>query len=373
GYGYKKAKDMAGQPDPLNHHLPSLYKEHKKCLINDHNEQEKKKLPYREKVKKLSSRVAALEKIIENNINEVIPAIQKQINSIREDIADIRKNPEKYLDKKVEKTSFYIGVFILFFLSLYLFVFYSSASYSGFFRVFEPGVNLREAMLDANTFYNAWNDGPGEFMFILLMPFVFFAMGYLIHKFTETHNVTNYLKIILLLALTFVFDGFLAYKIAEGLYSVNQTLNSEEYTVYKAFNEVNFWVVIFAGFVAYIVWGLVFDFVIKAYQKLDKLATLTKVKNETILEKEQLVEKVYKNIHSKQQLIDNCRIKIADNERLINNYIIDFDNIVHVHHQFMTGYIKGMIELNKSRELINEASLTANYCLETEKYEITKN
>ena len=52
-YGYRKAKESAGEPDPIKNHLPALYEELKGWMKDDFKKQEEKKLPFVEKVKEL--------------------------------------------------------------------------------------------------------------------------------------------------------------------------------------------------------------------------------------------------------------------------------------------------------------------------------
>jgi hypothetical protein len=370
--GYLKAQNASGHFIAIENNLHALYEEYKENVKRDSQRQNMIKLPFRNKVDKLKRKNIELENIIKKGKSERIPFIQEQIEQLKEKIAEIKRNPQAHLGEKLEKTSYYIGSTILIFLTLYLFIFYSSASFSGFFREFEPGVNLREAMLDPNTFIKAYHHGVGELSFILLMPFIFLALGYLIHKFIDKKSIVNYLKVSLLLTVTFIFDGFLAYKISEGIYSVNIGLFAEEYTISKALTEVDFWVVIFAGFVAYIVWGLVFDFVIKACRNLDRIGMLIKLKNEKIHEKEDTIFKAQNNIDAYRKQVNDNNIQIANNENLIVNPIIVMDEIKRIHFQFMSGWKNLMIERDMPLKSIMESDKIANYCLETFKYKLTK-
>ena len=226
--GYRKAKMGSGNNIVLHDNLNAIYREKIESVDKDNQHIKSIELSYKNTNEKLGRENEILSDINHKVKTERIPCLEQQRNQVRETIADMKSNPHAYLGEKIDRTSYYIGTTILVLLTFYLIVFYSSASYSAFFRIYVPGVNLREAMLDPNTFIKALNDGFGELLFILLMPFIFLALGYLIHKFVDKKPIINYLKVLLLFMVAFVFDGFIAYKITEGIESVNQTLLSED-------------------------------------------------------------------------------------------------------------------------------------------------
>jgi hypothetical protein len=370
--GYYKAEMVAGNIIVLQDNLNARYREYTENVEKSDQHSDPIKLPYLNSNDNLQRENVSLSEINRKMKSETIPYSEQQIEQLKKSIADIRSNPKEYLGEKTDKISFYIGATILVLLTCFLVIFYSSASYSGFFRVFEPGVNLREAMLDPNTFIKAVKDGIGELLFILLMPFIFLALGYLIHKFIEKKSLVSYLKVFLLLIVAFAFDSFLAYKITEGMESVNQTILSEEYTVGKALIDVNFWVVIFSGFVSYIVWGLVFDFVMKAYQILDKMGTIIKLKNDKISEFEETIYAKQKEIDDNEKMINKNRIEMSKNDEIIVKPIVSIEAVRRIHHEFMVGWKQYQIATNMSVEIIKEADKIANHCLENFIYNLTK-
>jgi uncharacterized membrane protein len=128
-----------------------------------------------------------------------------------------------------------------------------------------------QSVLDAQAFNKAWDEGPLEGAFVTLIPFVFLGLGYLIHMFGENKNWLNYVKMFLLFVVTFVFDAILAYEIESKIYELNKTFDSPPFDLSIAFTKNQFWGIIFAGFVVYIIWGLVFDFIMKEHKEKDKI------------------------------------------------------------------------------------------------------
>jgi hypothetical protein len=156
--GYECASRGLGKVSVLADNLEACYRE----FIENFDKETQPEIDKIIRIKNanaiLQRKIEETQKIIDQTNSERIPLFNKKKDEFKEEILDIRSNPQKYECEKTEKTSYIIGTIILIFLTCYLIVFYSSASYSGFFRMFEPGVNLREAMLDPNTYLKALND-----------------------------------------------------------------------------------------------------------------------------------------------------------------------------------------------------------------------
>ena len=118
---------------------------------------------------------------------EEIKDVQKTIETLNEEIIDLPRNPWKYNVKATRGASakFWIGLILIIPITLYLFTFYISTSYSAFFRDFDPNTTIIQNVLDAKALSKAWNDGLLEGAFVTLIPFVFLGLGFLIHMFGE--------------------------------------------------------------------------------------------------------------------------------------------------------------------------------------------
>lgn len=287
-FGFIQAGLMKGRTEGLRVCLASVYETHMAEIARDENKQEELRKPFRANLQDhlaSSESTRAEIKLIETGL---IPARKTKIDELKKDIIEIRKNPDHYTGTHVGKAGFYIGVAILFLLSIYLFIFYSSASYSAFFMEFKvDDIIITKAIFDAKAISNALKDGITELIFILTIPFVFIGLGYLIHKFQESKGISKYFKIAALLIITFTFDSIIAYNITEKIHNIKRendlSGNIPEYSAKLAFVDVGFWLVIFAGFVVYLIWGFVFDFVIQAHAKLDIVKVNIHLKREHIL------------------------------------------------------------------------------------------
>jgi len=290
------------------------------------NEVEKRELEINQKNEKITS-----------NINSFIKPIKEKIENLKKEIIKIKEDPKSVMPDKTSKVSFTIGLTILIILTIYLIIFYSSASYSALFKKFElDDIGLANSIFDPKAIETAFKTSTTELTLILTIPFVFLGLGFLIHKFQEQKGNTKYLKIGLLMIITFVFDSILAYEITEKIYDIkkgNSFQNMPDYNMSLAFNSVNFWLIIFAGFVVYLIWGFVFDFTMETYDKLNFVKQAIKAKETEIkIYEEDILNKNNDNDILNQEINKlNLEIvdfkKIVDGDTVIYNWA-DFEKVV---------------------------------------------
>jgi len=289
---------------------------------------------------------------------------ENKIKKYQEQINDLKNHPEKVTQDPASKASFIIGLTIITFLTIYLFVFYSSASFSAFFKEFSVNdIGVTNSIFDPQAIKTAWESGFTELVLILTIPFVFLGLGYLIHKFQESEGLVKYFKMGFFIIITFIFDCILAYEITEKIYNAKISdiidSNPPPYSILAAFQSINFWMVIFAGFVVYIIWGIVFNFIMEAYSKLDKvkvqieqwLLKINRAKNECKDIKEQ-IQQLNTEIKNNNAIIDKKRIEL---ERAIfcpQEIKLEINN-------FFNGWISYLSGANRSNEQIKAQLIVA--------------
>lgn len=323
--GFNSARAHNGSTIGLSICLNRLYMDFRNKMVDDTAKQEELKRPHRLKLHELKAENEGNLKRVEKIKSEEIPNCNSKIEILRKNITDIKSNPEIYTGDKSGRASFYIGLAILAFLTIYLFVFYSSASYSSFFKEFTLSeIGIANTIFDAQALSRAYNDGFTELILIVTIPAVFLGLGYLIHKSSEKKGVKKFLFVASLIFITFIFDTIIAYEICEKIYNIKKSNSFQaipDYTIKLAFQSINFWLIIFAGFVVYLIWGLVFDFTIDAHEKLDKVRLAIKHKEDEIksvednihklnLETKELEEKASKNmgeINKLNELVEGTR------------------------------------------------------------------
>jgi len=295
-----------------------------------------------------------------NRVNDNIRSVKDNIESLKFEINDLARDPEKYHinAKKGASTKFWIGLIILIPISLYLFTFYISTSYSAFFKTFDPESNLMMNVLDPKAFDKAWVDGTLEGAFVTLIPFVFLGLGFLIHMFSESKSAINYIKIGILVLITFVFDAILAYQIEEKIYDMNKTFNSLPFDLPTAFTKIQFWGIIFAGFMVYVIWGLVFDFIMKEHKEKDKIKHEQQRRQKDILIHQERISDLDKQkdviileLNSIKELIAKSNGRISELQRIIDAVIIPTKEYV----LYASEYVQGWITFISEKLFVSKA------------------
>lgn len=358
-YGHHQAFMLGGSTPGLRVCLQKVYYNFKERIKDDHDKQEELKRPARISLEEQKGNIERWNNRIQKLRDEGIPAIKQKIETLKEEKAQIRRNPQEVIGDVTGKASFYIGTIILLFLTLYLFTFYSSASYSAFFKEFSLNqIGVASSIFDAQALSKAMNDGVMELVLILTVPFVFLGLGYLIHKLQEEKGIMKFGKIGVLILVTFVFDAILAYEITEKIYNIrksNSFGDMPEYTIAMALNAINFWLIIFAGFVVYLIWGFVFDFVLAAFGKLDKVKVVLREKDRQIEDGKKQIEEMQQNIDKMSHQIDYAKTKVKQLNETLNNTIIPREFEVEAF-GFMSGWLAWMKGSGKTAIEMEEAS-----------------
>ena len=278
--GYGSSKGAMGNPTILKTSLENVFEDYKEKSRKNKEQQDELKKPFIDKTKKFETEVHKRETAKEIKIDN-INALNKDIDTINFEISDVKNDPNKYgidADKK-PKAQFFIGLFIILPLTIYLMVFYISASYSAFFKQFLDS-DIMTAIFDGNAFSKALKDGWLEAVFVVSLPFIFMGLGYLIHMYQKETKFSGVTKILGILIITFIFDALLAFQIEKKIYDFEKTPSSADFDFQIAFSKPEFWTIIFAGFIVYIIWGLVFDFIMKEYENFDKIKSFIRTHKE---------------------------------------------------------------------------------------------
>jgi len=356
--GFEQAGNMRGSSEGLAICLNRIYQEYKSEVRKDRSAQEESRKPLRKKIQKHRGKIDKLQSRIRAIREEKLPTAKNKIEAIQQEKREIRQNPEQVIEEAAGKASFYIGTAILVCLSVYLFVFYSSASYSAFFKKFTPGeLGVVNSIFHAQALAKAYSDGVTELILLLTMPFVFMGLGFLIHKFQQSKNRFWYLKVAVLVLVTFIFDCILAYKITRKINLLTERRGFEvpDYSISEAVIEPNFWLIIFAGFMVYIIWGFVYDFVIDEHEKLDAVSRAIRLKQEEAEEAKDKKQNLEEQAHDLEH-------EVTEHQAEINRLQDALDNLVFIPKQFkrrtsafMVGWISWMRSNRHPDRAVEEA------------------
>ncbi|MCO7185895.1 ABC transporter permease [Tenacibaculum sp. XPcli2-G] len=367
--GYGSSKQASGNHKVFRACLNNVYMDYKRKCAEDRELQEKLKEPHTQEkgregieLKKRQTAKAILEESIKTD--------EEKIEECKHQIVEVRENPEKYVEEvdKKTKAQFYLGLIVLIPITFYLLVFYISVSYSAFFKDFENS-ELSAAIFDGKSFSKALEHGVLEAVFVATIPFAFMGLGYLIHMFQKHKNWLSYVKIGALFIITFIFDAILAYQIEMKIYDYNKTPDSPEFDLSIAFSKVEFWGIIFAGFVVYIIWGLVFDFIMKEYENIDKIKAFIRSKRETIVNLQKSIAEAIEKLNGVKEEISGIEARIANLQRTIDGFVFPNKRYLTYHAEYVKGWYLAItdnfLDLKRRDELLSK-------CDEVEKEHLTK-
>lgn len=363
--GYGAAIKAVGSPINFKACLENVYQSFEQQCRDQEIQQKKLKQPYiDDKIRKQSElkNTEAAISIFEEKKRE----IQEKINEAKNDIEDVKHHPENHgVDSsKRPKAQFYIGLFLLLPITLYLFVFYISATYSAFFKDFSND-SLTAAIFDAQAFSNALKAGWLEAILIFTIPSVFLGLGYVIHMVQKSKGVKSIFRTIALFIVTFLFDGLLAYQIEKKIYEFNKTPDSLPYNLKIALGEAEFWMIIFAGFVVYIIWGLVFDVTMKEHENIDKIKGYidTKVQEIKLLEvnKNEIIEEI-SSLKKKAVEISGRMVEL---QAIIDGFVLNLKQYLLYHAQYKEGWFQAVaseiaLAIQRQNEILEECEKIAN-------------
>lgn len=241
---------------------------------------------------------------------------QSKIETLKNERQEIKD--EKGRINKDQRLKLIIGLWIIIPLTFYLFLFYSSTFYSAFFRNTDTMTDVMNAMFDSNALQNAAKGGVTQLLFVATAPIIFLGLGFCLHFFSVQKGVQKYVKMGAILLVTFMFDCILAYLIGKQLHNLGIIIGSvprgDVYSISSAINDPNTWAVIFCGFIAYIIWGIVFDMTMSAYDKMD-------------FNKTRLAE-IIRDIKDIEDKIEENKILISNKESSIIQYKKDINTLM---------------------------------------------
>ena len=205
---------------------------------------------------------------------------------------------------------------------------------------------VTDAMFNPKCFAITWQDSIPTFFFMLCFPVIFLGLGFLLHFFSKEKGVAKYFKIVGIILITAAFDSILAYKIGQTIHIYeynNGSVSSSEYPVLAAVEDVNSWAVIFCGFIAYIIWGFVFDITKDGYDHLYSNEETRKGIESQINALEDANTTLANNIQQYQNQIAQLKnVKAEKNRQLNQNVFIDKNEIKTEMTNFYMGWIATM-------------------------------
>lgn len=372
-YGFRVAGLSEGNPHTLFPCLQSV------CW-GIRKEQEADATLQQELQTKLAAKKMELETERKNKEEELEACKDKQ----KEIAADIQNQKNKLTDLEDSRykrnrdawITLVITTVLLIPFTVYFFIFYSSVAYSAFFKEFDINsldnggdFKLSQAIFDAAAFPNAWSDGWGELLFILFMPIIFLAFGFVLNRWERENGWLKYIKIPALILVAFVFDSLLSFEICEKIYNLNSMMSLEsrpDYSIPLAIHDPRFWVIICLGFVSYLIWGFVFSYFVKAWENLDLNQIRKKEMEEKILKLQKDLEAERASGANLRTLIASIGPKISEiDSQMSVSARYDLAKIKLELHNFFAGWQTYLAALHKSELEKQEATNLFNKMIDS--------
>lgn len=268
-FGYEKAGSVKGDPDVYATYLERIVNgDLVEESYSGFSDDEKK-----ERVKQIKELEKELKEREVNNakIEEEVKEKEKSIEEYREEVLKMREmknqDHQKLKDESFSTLKFSINLFLLFFLSIYLFFFYISAAYKALYVDFE-GI--------AEKIANGEGTGsimPGAYELVealqfnyllLLVPVVFFAFGWAFHILLELKSKVKVAFLSALIAVTFAVDYLLAMIIHNNIENAKALMGmaTEHYS-----QSSTFYIILFLGFLVYVIWSILLHSLLLEWDK----------------------------------------------------------------------------------------------------------
>lgn len=359
-YGFRIAGLSAGNSYTLLPSLQSVY-------YGIRKEQEKDVALQEELQKELNLKKATLEAERQKKAAALEDSHEKQ-DKLTEEIETLKKELAALQQGTKERNSnawitFIISSVLLVPFSIYFFIFYSSVAYSAFFKDFTANITdnlVAQATFDGNAISQAWNAGFAELLFVLLMPIIFLAFGFVLNRWEKETGKLKYLKIPLLITVAFIFDALLSYGICKKIYAIFAMMQLGDVAPYSpslAIIDPDFWIIICLGFVSYLIWGFVFGFWVDAWESLDLNPEKRKLVEGKIEDAKQRLDAEHKNCLQLKSEITGIEPKMKEVDAQMNTRVrIDIGKIKLELNNFFAGWQQYLAAANKTNVEKQEAT-----------------
>jgi hypothetical protein len=278
-FGYTRAGNVQGDPMIYGSYLDRILngdlvsENHKGFTEHEKNEK-------RDKIKELSK---FLDETRKSNakFEETVKTKERQIEEHRNELLQIRQNragnPTELSRDSFSILRFTINLLILIFLTGYLFFFYVSAAYKALYVDFEGIAGRLADGLSTGSIM----PGPAELSealrynyLLFLVPFVFYAFGWAFHILLDIRNKVKYIFLSLLVAVTFIVDLLLALIIHNNTEAAKELMGL---STQKWSADPTFYIILFMGFLVYIVWSILLDSLIREWKKREVTMNLKSI------------------------------------------------------------------------------------------------
>ncbi len=359
-WGFEQAGLNRGDPSALESHLRWIKEGH----LVDETSSADEELRKKKHIENLITGKEREKSDIENDWNHynevVIVDKDKQILQHRETIEEKKiRMAEGTVQSNYSPARFWLYLILCFFISLYLIFFYASAINASFFRSMQEIVN-NDSTNDITLMLNSIFDVNGivsfgpQSIFTYLGAFIFFGFGILPHILSGENSKFKIYKVIAAVLICMIIDCLLAYKIDNGIHELKTMMGVSDLD-WIWYRSVNFYLVLAFGFGTYILWGFIYEAVMKEHSKQNvnvRVELEIKALKKRIREIENEILNVKKSMCEIQKQIDGLKLEIENLKRDLDSALMKPEELLRNMENFYAGwlgFLNGLAESNSNK------------------------
>jgi hypothetical protein len=267
-FGFKRAGQNLGESISLKNHLNWIKDGH---IVEETFHDKEADLLRQQAENKILAKDEEKEKIEGEKrtaIEVTKPSVENKIRELNDEIQQTQIDlADKTIQTGYEPIKFIMYSSLVVILSFYLLFFYASTIYAAFFR--NANSIIATSGKDIALFLDSIFDVKGIFtaspilIIVYLGAFLFFAIGLIPHNIEGKNKK---IKIGIAVLVAFIADAMLAYKIDAGIHNLKVMAGVAE-ADWHFYSSINFYLVLLFGFCAYLVWGYLFELMLKEKAK----------------------------------------------------------------------------------------------------------
>ncbi|GAB4017543.1 PspA/IM30 family protein [Spirosoma koreense] len=270
--GYEKAEQHRGNAQAFGNLLNRILRGYLVDESNNTLRQEEKRQNVASQVLELEKQVEAIRTQIRQNDESAIPALEEAIRQEDEQIQQIRRDEVNGVRNPDHRDRMQLGLYslLLGLLTFFVYLFYTSAFYSGFFR--DLPTELKAAGPEGQTSVLSAIFSRKAFTtldFHWAGPLMLFAFGGFLHVLLAIKTRLGRLLTGVMVALIAMTDGLIAYFVEAKNNEVKVLMGLAEENDHTWWSSPVFWLVIAMGFVAAMVWSGLLQAVLHEFGKKD--------------------------------------------------------------------------------------------------------
>lgn len=282
-FGKEQSKQVGGDPKVLENFLMMFYDQDNitASLRQEINENNRETARHNAEINHFEGLIEGLNSKANNLTTErdrLITERQSEIAAKRVEIKRIKGGDYTLLgtqEHPSNRLAYWIAAPILILLSVYLILFYASVVYNAFLldplelAATQVANNIFSTVTIANVraFPMAYQEyGVLGLFFLLSGAFVFITLGFLLYWFQRSKaRGWSYILYIF----TLVFDIILAFEIVKKIHESKALVGqAEPWQNSMAFENMAFYIIIFAGFGMYLAWGFLLQYILEEYRRV---------------------------------------------------------------------------------------------------------